>query len=1025
MTKKVTGFRLTKLAASVLALSAAMASYSEATETQFDIKARSLDKALAQLSEQSNTTIIAPQDLLAGKSAVSLSGSMTTDQALNKLLSGSGLEYAVQENGQFIIKAAASSEGAADEESEDLEEVVVTGTLIRNVNPTSHVEILGRDDFDRLGVSTVEDAIRTLPQNFGGINLTTTGLVGEGGGRNRSPILDRGFTSGGENTSLGVSGADLFGLGSAATLVLVDNRRVAGAASASGNTVDLSTIPLASVERIEVLLDGASSIYGSDAVGGVINIITRKDFVGGETSVRYENSANDADSYSLSQTFGFNWDSGKVSGSLSYQHRDPYNPVKVGHTSNDLTDKGGFNYASNSIAGQPGVLTAWSRGRPFFYTLNDDADQTGQNITFSDYSLVSNPSKELPQQVNFAPEVITKSANINLSQYLSEDVEVYANLSYSQTQNRQDGKTPILTMLVTDAELPGTPSAFDFVSNSYLAQAEVDAGLIPLASSESTSDVLSASFGFDMALPFKDWRLLLDGSYSLSTSDFDSTQSASSTEISALMAAYPGINLFGDGSVQDPNVALLVVPDITSAPEVSTKGIVAKADGELFEWDAGTVRMAIGAEYRVEARDYANDPTVIEEGSQFVGLSFSQQNAEPDRTVEAIFTQFSVPLIGEGQDVLGIQSLEMELGARWERASYKGESIRSETETVVIPGRPPVIDTITTVTVNEIDESYSDVTPSVGFSLRPNDDLSFNLRWSESFVAPTLNQLYGSTIVTNDFLITDPFAPGGSSVVSVSSTTGGNPLLEPERSDNYTFGVNWLPGNIEGLSVNATYKVIKFAEQIRTVSSILPLNQYLDPSNPLTIGIRDDAGNLLAIEDQFVNLATSEAETIDFNVRYDFSAGDVDGLYVAVSGLHTLKNEITAGNDYIEERAGTHLGPVDWKGKAEFGWNQPNYGANLILNYTSSYDHVDLVDPADPNPGNPELQVQEIEHYTSWDLTGYYSFDDSGWRVLGGVRNLTNAKPNFMNRPNVSFDVTNADPRGRVIYMEVKKSFEF
>jgi len=189
-----------------------------------------------------------------------------------------------------------------------LEEVVVTGTHISGVTDTaSPISTYTRDDIDRSGAGTVADFVRLLPDNFnGGASDITVGAVSGGGNA---------------DNRVGGSGVNLRGLGSDATLVLIDGRRVAPG-NVDGNFVDISMIPLAAVERIDVVPDGASAIYGSDAVGGVVNFIMRRDFDGAETRARYAD-ANGFHETEAAQTFGKTWTSGSAVLSYEYDDRTP------------------------------------------------------------------------------------------------------------------------------------------------------------------------------------------------------------------------------------------------------------------------------------------------------------------------------------------------------------------------------------------------------------------------------------------------------------------------------------------------------------------------------------------------------------------------------------------------------------------------------------------------------------------------------------------------------------------------------
>ena len=282
----------------------------------FEIKAKPLADALMEFGVQSGLTVVAPTTLTAGKKASSIRGELTPTDALGRLLKGSGLTFARAPDGTIAIQAISpggpvqpsAGESRLDKDlthETTLEEVVVTGTNIHGAGPgVSQVITLDRTEIERSGVGSTAEALALLPQNFGGGPSATNFLA-------PTPGTNLNLSSG--------SGVDLRGLGPGATLTLVNGMRVAP--SGFGSFVDVSNIPLTAIQRIEVLPDGASAIYGSDAVAGVVNIILRDDYDGAESRVRY-GTVSDGSLHDVraSQTFGTTWDRGNAL--LSYEYQD-------------------------------------------------------------------------------------------------------------------------------------------------------------------------------------------------------------------------------------------------------------------------------------------------------------------------------------------------------------------------------------------------------------------------------------------------------------------------------------------------------------------------------------------------------------------------------------------------------------------------------------------------------------------------------------------------------------------------------
>jgi iron complex outermembrane receptor protein len=304
----------------------------------FAIEAQPLPDALNAWAQQAGLQIFWRVDSEAAQLRTSrLSGAFTAEAALQQLLSGSGLTYVFVDSTTVTIRPRASPEkpvaglqseeqraaaakgntgkSATDENpsaarmqpgdgSEDVEEVVVTGTHIRGRNlADSTVITWRRADIQKSGSGDVGQFMVGLPQNFGG-----------GASQNVNGNVSRGGSE--LNQQLG-TGMNLRGLGTGATLTLLNGHRLAPAGE--GSFVDVSLIPLSLVERVEILTDGASAIYGSDAIAGVVNIITRSDFEGAETSARAGSvTAGDRDEYSVAQLYGRSWGSGAVM--LNFEH---------------------------------------------------------------------------------------------------------------------------------------------------------------------------------------------------------------------------------------------------------------------------------------------------------------------------------------------------------------------------------------------------------------------------------------------------------------------------------------------------------------------------------------------------------------------------------------------------------------------------------------------------------------------------------------------------------------------------------
>jgi outer membrane receptor protein involved in Fe transport len=285
----------------------------------FDLPAGPMDKALRDFAVQANRNISYEPSIVAGLQAAAIKGEFTVGDALSLLLKGTKLR-AVDINTKTIrilentstgtslqtVPGGPSSNDGETHNKNGLDEITVTGTHIRGTkNSPSPVLVFTRDDIDATGANTLQQFLQSLPQNFGGASENTIGSIAA-----KSQT----------NNTVNGSAPNLRGLGADATLVLIDGHRVAPGNS-DGSFVDISMIPLTAIERVEIVTDGASAIYGADAVGGVVNIILRGEFNGVESRVQYGSvTTGTMHDIQVGQTVGHDWTDG--SGVLSYQYAD-------------------------------------------------------------------------------------------------------------------------------------------------------------------------------------------------------------------------------------------------------------------------------------------------------------------------------------------------------------------------------------------------------------------------------------------------------------------------------------------------------------------------------------------------------------------------------------------------------------------------------------------------------------------------------------------------------------------------------
>ena len=227
---------------------------------------------------------------------------------------------------------AQEEDAGEEEEALEVKGVTVTGSRLRDTLSGAPVFVLTREQIKQRGFGSVEDVMRALPQNLSTVNA--------GAARDNSiNSVD----------AMGQSMVNLRGFGVQSTLVLVNDRRWPQASSFGNGAANVNGLPFSAIERVEVLTDGASAIYGADAQAGVVNFILREDYQGGESMVRYDMAAHEGDARRVEQTLSTNWEGGRATLSVSYSENAAVDNKKAGFTSSDYSSRGG---ADNRL--QPG-----------------------------------------------------------------------------------------------------------------------------------------------------------------------------------------------------------------------------------------------------------------------------------------------------------------------------------------------------------------------------------------------------------------------------------------------------------------------------------------------------------------------------------------------------------------------------------------------------------------------------------------------------------------------------------------------
>lgn len=940
-----------------------------------------------------------------------------------------------------------SGEAAQTEEDGDVasvEDIVVTavGTNISGVKPVgSETVTLSREEILRTGVSNVADAVRTLPQ------VKNLGDFREGG------------TQGSYNSQQG-NAINLRGLGAQATLTLVDGHRLVATGAAS-NFTEANQVPLAAVERVEVIADGASALYGSDAVAGVVNYVLRKDFEGVEASLRVTNQTGGTE-YSPSFTTGKMWgDLGGMGGGnvlLAYEYtsRDAYlrseNPLLM----QDLTRYGG---PDNRLNG----TTATVSGPANIYVQNADGSQnptlpragaytyyglpTGANVGLSASDLLLNRPNltDSAEYTDYVGEQKKHQLSLFANQQFGQHIEGFLQASYSKRETYSRSLASVnqnvtLSPFLYDAagNVTATPNPY-YISGipgvAPGANLNVQySGIKDFGTSNfnNYSETYSITAGFRALLPF-DWKM--DASYTFGRDEAcNYCQTGLNLNPTALQYRINtgDINPLSSAPLSDAQLATLLGDNIQSSGN-GLDDIVIKFNGPLFELPSGTVRAAFGGE-RNEAYNY-NVNGANRTALNAFEFDTTEATSKLDRTIWSAFGELYVPLIGPEMGVPLVQSLIVDAAVRYDDYSDVGNTTN----------------------------------PKIGVTLDVTDTFSLRGSWGTSFRAPSLPDVnlfaysssFGFPSSNSDPRVTNGFLnlPGaGLTLANVGLVLGSNPDLKPEEATNWSVGGDLELGDF---TFNATYYNISYTGRIASpdalgayqaglypdyrgfAANIIPINNPTTCSNAdlttadpllqqylgrtlLYGGIPDFCAVNVLIDQRNTNLAATRQDGIDASVFYDRRFGELS-VNASLAASWTMSNEqqVVEGQPF-EDRLGFYSTPIEWRGRASFGANWREFSGNLFVNYTGGYTNDLAVDSL-----GSSITPQKVDAWVTADATLAYATEFrapaggfvKGLRASLTIQNLTDEDPPIVITSQSVFNGAYSHPYGRTFSAQLTASF--
>jgi outer membrane receptor protein involved in Fe transport len=846
---------------------------------------------------------------------------------------------------------AVNAQETTDEEAEVTERIQVTGSRIKRVDleSVSPVTVITIEDIELSGDTTLAEVMRNSSINtFGSFR----GQSGYGSG------------------AAATSEVNLRGLGAGATLVLIDGRRLPGVGYDGGSTQDLSMIPMAIVERVEILRDGASAVYGSDAVAGVINIITKKEFDGIEASYFFEDPGVDG-----GNTIRYNFSGGATGekGSIVFiaEHE---NRQEV---------------ADSSVTGMfPDY--GYSAYSPVAMFSGDSGLQYNEEFCGDEVADTSNEASRCAyyySNTTWLYGASDKDSIMTKMDYeLTDDVILKARFSAVNTSTHtRYAATPVSTTPITmDADNAMNP----FGEDGLIYYRTATKGY---RDSYTDKTNYEAVFGLEGSLMDQyDWQLYYqytDGKEVATTQNLvnDSTFQDLIDDESLDLFNVQGLSY--DDWI-DYNDDVLSSAMHTGLYQVKQKRTIIDGNigGEVFANDDVSVSVVVGFEYSDLDFTQTSDP---ESGLGIISGGSGGDDVFANRTRDSYYIETAIMLPA---------NVEISAALRYDGYDISGD------------------------TGDQMESSdFSDTVPKIGISWRPTEDLLVRASWGEAFRAPTMSEMFASRSFSFpdglDTYYCDTLGnPDGDTAYCTTSQqhltwTGGNPELQPENSESLTLGVVW---NVtDDLSVEFGYYSYEYTDKISSVTASQLLELDTDGNNANVV--RLDNNKVDYIISGYANLDTYETNGFDLTVDYgvETEVGDF-GVNLELSKVQEFKIS-TPGEgsfDYIDYVSSEPRAYPGMRGNLSTSWRKDDLTVAWRVLYIGKAD-----EPAYPDYG----QLGAPSYFKHNVQVGYNLTDTVKFNV--GIKNLFDKYWQSWPGEWRGYDSYNYDPLGRTYTATITASF--
>jgi iron complex outermembrane receptor protein len=878
--------------------------------------------------------------------------------------------------------AAAQSTASAPAATERIE---VTGSNIKRVEGESAlpVTVISREEIARTGATSAYELMQFVSANNSLGNVSTTAVIG--------------------TTSFSAQTASLRGLGGGRTLVLINGKRVNGFAGEINGVqgVNLSVIPITAVERIEILKDGASAVYGSDAIAGVINFILRSDYRGAEATAWLgtptRSGGGKEERYSGAFGYGdLDRDRFNIFFSLEYDRQHHLDQVDRSFSNTSVRDEIGLvGISSNTF---PGRISTAGIGVP-------SAPNCAPSIYFNDplaglFGCFYDPAAD--PGVQAIPDTTTKHAFASGKFRINSDWSLYGHALYAEDENRfKIQPVPISRVLFygPNSDIPMTitlqPTS-PFYPHSLAAAAGVDGQPLDIryrAYENGARDTTDKNKGGQavggIAGTIGKWDT--DLSYTYSQGKVTEVLNGGFPLASHILPLLNSgnVNLFGYNTpaIQQQLLATNFNGQ-TFSGKSTNEGAQVRASADVWKLPAGAIAVAFGAEERREKLE-ENAAAELATGD-ITGYGGNIKSVSGSRTVTAFYGEMNIPIL---------RTLESNVALRTDRYSDFGRTNN----------------------------------PKVSLRWQPTRDVLVRSSYGTGFLAPSLYQLFNPQIgnVTPNG-VSDPIRcpvthdQGQDCVTQFPTTLGGNPNLRPETSEQVTTGFVFEPSTT--WSVSADYFKIRLSNTITNgvpIDTILgDLAQYgsyvtrgpVQPEWPTL------PGPITNIRQTFVNLGATHIEGVDLEAHYRWPRQSWGRLRFDISGTYYIRYDAQATDgSYAGIVSNAYQSPVTgvvprWKHYASLTWDRGPWSATVANTFQSSYTDV-----------NTDLDgnLREVGSMSLFDLQGSWSGIKNLTLTLG-VKNVLDTNPPATNQRiyfQAGFDPSYYDARARFVYGAVTYAF--